>query len=160
MTVKKFINNFEEYFVVWSLAFMVLLVFLQVVMRYVFSNSLSWSEELARYVVLWLSWIGASYAVKERAHFRVEMLANLVKGRARKVFELFVLLVWFAFCLFLVRYGTSVVLHQIDRGQYSPAMNMHMSLPYAAVPVGCALMSLRLIIEMYYVLKKQAKEVS
>ena len=65
MTIKKFLYNFEEYFVVWTMAIMTILVFIQVVMRYVFSNSLSWSEELARFIFLWVSWIGASYAVKE-----------------------------------------------------------------------------------------------
>jgi len=39
---------------------MTILVFIQVVMRYVFSNSLSWSEEMARFIFLWLSWIGAA----------------------------------------------------------------------------------------------------
>jgi TRAP-type C4-dicarboxylate transport system permease small subunit len=153
MTVKKFINNFEEYFVVWSLAFMVLLVFTQIVMRYVFSRSLSWSEELARYVFLWLSWIGASYAVKERSHFRVEMLANALRGRARKFFELAVLLVWFAFSLALAWYGTSLVLFQVDRGQASAAMDMPMSVPYAAVPAGCAMMCVRLAVEIWKILR-------
>ena len=46
MTPKKFLNNLEEYFCVWTLAIMTLVVFVQVVMRYVFANSLSWSEEL------------------------------------------------------------------------------------------------------------------
>ena len=39
--IKKFIDNFEEYFCVWSLAIMTVLVFIQVIMRYVFQNSLS-----------------------------------------------------------------------------------------------------------------------
>ena len=106
--MRKFIDNFEEYFCVWSLAFMTILVFIQVVMRYVFRNSLSWSEELARYIFLWLSWIGASYAVKERSHFRVEMFADIFKGKARKIFELFVLLTWFAFCVFLAYQGSMI----------------------------------------------------
>ena len=83
MTVKKFFDNFEEYFCVWTMAIMTILVFIQVVMRYVFSNSLSWSEELARFIFLWLSWIGASYAVKERSHFRVEMFhSHMARHRA------------------------------------------------------------------------------
>ena len=77
------------------MAIMTILVFIQVVMRYVFSNSLSWSEELARFIFLWLSWIGASYAVKERSHFRVEMFADMIKGTARRQFEYFILIVWF-----------------------------------------------------------------
>ncbi|EHL66887.1 TRAP transporter small permease, partial [Cloacibacillus evryensis] len=101
MTVKKFFDNFEEYFCVWTMAIMTILVFIQVVMRYVFSNSLSWSEELARFIFLWLSWIGASYAVKERSHFRVEMFANMIKGSCRRFFEYFVLIVWFVFSFIL-----------------------------------------------------------
>ncbi len=151
MTIKKFLNNFEEYFVVWSLAAMTIIVFIQVVMRYVFSNSLSWSEEMARFIFLWLSWIGASYAVKESAHFRVEMFANLCKGKSRKYFELFVLIVWFLFSFFLTGYGTSLVLFLVGSGQFSAAMEIPMAWPYASVPVGCGLMALRLLIEMWKV---------
>lgn len=108
MTPKKFLNNLEEYFCVWTLAIMTLVVFVQVVMRYVFANSLSWSEELARFIFLWLSWVGASYAVRERSHFRVEMLMDLFKGASRVWLEYLVLLIWFAFSFFfdMVRHKT------------------------------------------------------
>jgi TRAP-type C4-dicarboxylate transport system permease small subunit len=153
MTFRKFADNFEEYFVVWSLAIMTALVFVQIVMRYVFHSSLSWSEEIARYIFLWLSWIGASYAVKERAHFRVEMLANVLKGRARKIFELAVLFVWFLFSFFLTWYGTALVMFLMDTGQVSTAIQLPMSLTYASVPVGCGLMSIRLIVEIWKIIK-------
>jgi TRAP-type C4-dicarboxylate transport system permease small subunit len=146
--IKKLIYNFEEYFIVYSLAFMTLLVFVQVVMRYVFQNSLSWSEELARYIFLWLSWIGASYAVKERSHFRVEMFANKLTGASRKYFELFVLLAWFGFCVFLAYQGSTVTRHLLTRGQLSAAMEIPMAYAYASVPVGSALMALRLLVEI------------
>lgn len=155
MTLKKFLDNFEEYFVVWTLAIMTVLVFVQVVMRYVFSNSLSWSEELARYIFLWLSWIGASYAVRERSHFRVEMFANMIKGTSRKWFELFVLLVWFVFSLFMAVVGTQLVLFLVETGQTSAAMDVPMSWVYASVPVGCALMTIRLVAEIKKILKGQ-----
>lgn len=153
--IKKFIDNFEEYFCVWSLAIMTILVFIQVVMRYVFQNSLSWSEELARYIFLWLSWVGASYAVKERSHFRVEMFADLLKGKARKIFELFVLLVWFSFCLFLAYQGSMITRHLIIRKQLSAAMEIPMAWAYASVPVGSFLMAARLVVEIRKVLTKQ-----
>lgn len=149
MTIKKFLDNFEEYFCVWSMAIMTILIFIQVVMRYVFSNSLSWSEEMARFIFLWLSWIGASYAVKEREHFRVEMFVNMIKGRARIYSEYIVLVVWFLFCFVLVWYGTKLILFLQDTGQVSAAMQIPMTLPYASVPVGCALMCIRLVVEIY-----------
>ena len=57
-------NNLEEYLLVVSLVINVLLVFLQVIMRTVFKNSLTWSEELSRYIFIWQIWLGASIALK------------------------------------------------------------------------------------------------
>lgn len=148
MTIKKFLDNFEEYFCVWTLALMTAIVFLQVIMRYVFANSLSWSEELARFIFLWLSWIGASYAVKTRDHFRVEMFADMIKGKNRIIFEYAILIIWFIFSLLLVWYGTKLLIFLSKTGQVSAAMDVPMTWPYAAVPVGCLMMCVRLVIEM------------
>jgi TRAP-type C4-dicarboxylate transport system permease small subunit len=145
---KKHLNNTEEYLLIASLAFNVALIFFQVVMRYVFHHSLSWSEELARYVFLWQTWLGASYAVKEHRHLRVEILADHIRGRARLVFELFVLFVWFGFSVFLAYEGTSITLFLIDSNQLSAAMQIPISWAYASVPVGCGLMAFRLIFEI------------
>ena len=57
-------DNIELYICVFLMSFMTLLVFVQVVMRYVFNNSLSWSEELARYTFIWLIYIGISYGCR------------------------------------------------------------------------------------------------
>ncbi|MDR3231882.1 MAG: TRAP transporter small permease [Synergistaceae bacterium] len=147
------LDNFEEYFVVWTMALMTLLVFCQVVMRYVFRNSLSWSEELARFIFMWLSWIGASYAVKERSHFRVEMFANLMKGRRRIRFELLILVIWFAFAAIMTWLGTRLTIFLMEKRQISPAMEIPMSWVYASVPAGCGLMAVRLIVEIVKILK-------
>ncbi|MDR1379449.1 MAG: TRAP transporter small permease [Synergistaceae bacterium] len=153
MTLKKFLDNFEEYFVVWTMALMTIVVFCQVVMRYVFSNSLSWSDEFARFIFLWLSWVGASYAVKERGHFRVEMFANLLKGRYRTRFELLILVIWFGFSVTMVWLGTRLIFFLIETGQISAAMQIPMSWVYASVPAGCALMAIRLVVEMIKILR-------
>ena len=141
------LDKLEEWFLVWTLAFSVLLVFAQVVMRYVFRNSLSWSEELTRYLFLWMSWVGASYAVRCRSHFRVTMFADMLKGRARDAYELLILLIWLGFSVFLTYQGAKISLFLWHRGQLSAAMEIPMALAYASVPVGCALMTLRLALD-------------
>lgn len=156
--IRKLLNNFEEYFVVAAMAIMTLLVFLQVVMRYIFSNSLSWSEEAARFIFLWLSWVGASYAVKERSHFRVEILANLFGGRSRRNFELLVLLLWFAFSLAMAVLGTKLVIFLLETEQVSAALEFPMAWVYASVPAGCALMAMRLVAEMRELLNGRDKD--
>ncbi|WP_423233015.1 TRAP transporter small permease [Aminirod propionatiphilus] len=152
------INDAEEYLLVGSMAFNVLLVFFQVVMRYVFHNSLSWSEELARYIFLWQTWLGASYAVRQRRHLRVEMVADRFRGRNRVRFELFVLVVWFAFSLFLAYQGSRMTLFLVRTGQLSAAMRIPISWAYASVPVGCAMMALRLVGEVRLVLRRLEEE--
>ena len=80
------------------------------------------------------------------------MFADMMKGSKRKHYELVVLLIWFAFSFFLTWHGTRLLLFIIETGQFSAAMEMPMSWPYASVPVGCSLMCLRLIIEIYKLL--------
>ncbi len=158
MTLKKIWDHLEEYVLVWSLMFSVFLIFLQVVMRYVFRNSLSWSEELARYVFLWQIWLGASFAVKEHRHLRIEMIVEKLHGRNRRFFELFVLLVWFGFSVFLALKGSELSMLLFKRGQVSPAMRIPMGFAYASVPVGCTLMSIRLALEMWRLFLPSRKE--
>ena len=152
--LKKILDKAEEYFLVYSLAFSVLLVFAQVVMRYVFQNSLSWSEELARYLFLWISWVGASFAVCERSHFRVEILPNMLCGRRRDYFELCVFAAWFAFCIFLTWQGGKATYFVWKRHQVSAALQIPIAFAYASVPVGAGLMSIRVWQEVRGIIKR------
>ena len=92
----------EEYFLVTTLVVMVVVIFLQVVMRYVFQNSLSWSEELARYLFLWQVWVGASYATKKSRHLRVEILRDALPPLGQKILETLATLIWLAFAVLVV----------------------------------------------------------
>ena len=77
MKVIKFLDDkLEEYLMVFLVAVMTVLIFVQVVMRYVFSNSLAWTEELSRYLFLWSIWLGASYGVKTKTHVKLTVLTE------------------------------------------------------------------------------------
>ncbi|WP_238456306.1 TRAP transporter small permease [Desulfotruncus arcticus] len=152
--MRKVWNSLEEYILVFSLAFTVFLIFIQIVMRYVFHHSLSWSEELARYVFLWQIWLGASFAVKEHRHLRIEAIKNVLSPKAQKYFELITLVIWFGFSLFLAFKGAELTMILLQRGQVSPAMRLPMAYAYASVPVGCGLMAIRLIEEMFGLFRK------
>ena len=59
------------------------------------------------------------------------------------------LIVWFVFSFILAWIGTELVIFIADTGQRSAAMELPMTWPYASVPIGCLLMCVRLLIEMY-----------
>ena len=155
--LKKLWDHLEEYFLIPSLVFSVLLIFTQVVMRYVFSNSLSWSEELARYLFLWQSWIGVSYGVKKNMHLRILILPGKLKGKAKVALETVVNTIWFAFGVFMVFKGFELAMMIASRGQESAALGLPMQIAYLSVPVGCLIMNLRLIESTVLILKGQKR---
>lgn len=146
--MKKIYDQLEENLLFIALVFSVFLIFVQVVMRYVFGRSLSWSEELARYLFIWYTWIGTSLAVRKRRHIRIEILTDFLKEKAKLRLELFVLLVWAGFSAFLAFKGFQVGKFLYTSNQTSPALEIPMFFAYAAVPAGCALMCMRLLEEM------------
>ncbi|HSI67664.1 MAG TPA: TRAP transporter small permease [Planococcus sp. (in: firmicutes)] len=154
---KKFAKA-EEIFLVFTLVLMVLLIFGQVVGRYVFSNAPSWTEELARYVHIFQVWVGASYAVKLRAHIRVEAFITMFTGVPRKILETISIVIWFGLALFLAYFGTELVLNSIRNGQVTPAMQLPMWIAFIAVPLGGLGMAIRLIQQLVLVWRGDYKE--
>ena len=145
MRAWKFIEkNFEKWFLIISLVAMVLIIFMQVVLRW-FHAATVWAEELARYIMLYQVWIGASYAVREDAHIRITALIGKLTGNKRRVSETVVLTLWLIFALWLTVEGVLLVKEIAIMGQVSSAMRIPMTIPYASVPLGGALMSIRLI---------------
>lgn len=108
--MKKFLqkyDKFEEYLLIGSLVFNVLLIFSQIFMRTIFNYSLSWTEELSRYIFIWQTWLGTSIALKYKQHIRVEILINIFKkAKNKKILEISVNLIWIAFSIFLLYAGT------------------------------------------------------
>lgn len=139
-------NKLEEYLLVGSLVFNVAIVFLQVIMRSVFNYSLSWSEELSRYIFIWQTWLGASVALKYNEHIKVELIFNFIKSeKAKRVIRIFANLVWLAFCLFLAINGWKLIQSMIGRNALSSGMRIPLAFVYISLPASSLLICLRLL---------------
>ncbi len=149
-TIWRFVESkAEEIFVGICVVIMTVLVFFQVVMRYVFEAPTSWSDEIAVYAMLWSVYLSTSWAVRERAHIRVMNLINLFPGKMKTGLTVLSDLIWFAFAIFLT--WQSVLLH-ISLWEYpfnSPVLDIAQKWPYLCLVVGFGLMTLRLI-QVYY----------
>ena len=141
-------RNFEEKLLVILLIVTVTLTFIQVVMRYIFHNSLAWSEELARYLFLYLIWIGAAYAVKREQHLRIEIILNRIPKEKLKTFENFIYFIWLGFSVFLFISSLNMTMDVFASGQLSPAMRIPMGYAYISIPLGTGLMCFRIIQKM------------
>src|SRR5882724_7521256 len=81
-------EDWIAFLIFWSLAF---IVFLQFFTRYVMNDSLAWTEEIARYGLMWVVFIGGAMVTRRNSHIAVELLSNVMKpGRLRAVLLAFV----------------------------------------------------------------------
>lgn len=159
--MKQFLDErLEEILIVITMALMVLLIFYQVVSRYVFNDSMSWTEELARYIHIWQVWIAASFAVKKGKHIKVEMFKDLLPHLYRRIIDFIALGLWFFVAVTLAYVGSDVILSLMEQGQVSPAMRVPMWWAYLAIPVGGLLMSIRLIQQFIRLWKHPDQEYS
>lgn len=152
--MKKYFNRFEEGFLIATLVLMVLLIFGQVVGRYVFQSAPSWTEEFARYIHIFQVWIGAGYAVKLREHIKVTAFVNIFNGTARKIMDIASTLIWFVLIVLVAVFGTQLVLATLQYGQVSPATQIPMWVVYLAVPLGSVSMAVRLIQQLVGIIRK------
>lgn len=133
----------ESTLVTTALLLMIVVVFLQVFFRYVVSYSLPWSEELARYLMTWVVFVGASMGAREGAHIGVAAFVNIMPKWFHKFAIVFSGLCSMAFGFSLAYVGLLAVRHIAKMGQSSPAMEIPMWIAYLPIFVGSFLMAIR-----------------
>ncbi len=143
------IEKMEETIITYMLLFISCVVMLQIIMRYVFNNSLTWSEELSTFVMMWMTWVACSYAVKKNMHLRVTLFIDMLKGKWRSYAYILIDIVWFVFSVYMVVMGSKMVQLSYRGGRVSPALQVPMYFIYSSVIVGCLLMCLSLISSIF-----------
>jgi TRAP-type C4-dicarboxylate transport system permease small subunit len=117
-----------------------LLAFAQVISRYVFNSSLSWSEEALRYFFVWAFFLAASACTKEKLHVGLDLLVDAFSPKVKKTVLTIIDALLIVFLLFLVYYGTLFATDNM--GQLSAALQIPLGAVNAAIPVGSGLMIL------------------
>lgn len=141
----EWLDQLEKWAVTLLLGAMTVVVFLQVFFRFVVKGSLPWSEELARYIMVWAVFFGASMGAKIGAHIGVEVFVNLFSKKLKRFMIVVSAIFTQIFCIFVCVLSLQVVFRIHDMEQVSPAMEMPMYWAYLAVPVGAVLMDIRFL---------------
>ena len=134
----------EAWVLIAFMAIMTVVVLLQVIYRYLLTRPLYWSEELARYLFVWISLLGASLSVQKRGHFGMDFFVRMVPEKGRRFLLYLTYLLMGAVMVVLLIYG--VILVQKTAAQRSPAMEISMGWAYACLPVAATLMSIHLLV--------------
>ena len=129
----------------WSLA---TIVFLQFFTRYILNDSLSWTEEIARYGLMWLAFIGGAVVTRKKTHIAVELLGNLMKpSPLRTALFATVDFVTLGFIALLAWFSISIT--ERMQSQTMTVFDLPMSYVYGGVAFGCFLMLFRQIVTVW-----------
>ncbi|MBN2567908.1 MAG: TRAP transporter small permease [Deltaproteobacteria bacterium] len=142
-------ERFEEAICTVFLLTMASCIVMQVILRYFFSAASAWAEEVAVYSMVGAVYMGASLAIRERAHIRivmgVEMLPKYLAATAIIIADL----AWFGFLVLLFYQGTIWIQLLFDTVYVSPGLGIEQKWPQLMVPFALVLMMLRMI-QVYY----------
>ena len=124
-------------------ASMVIIILYQVVLRYCFASANVWAEELARFMFVWVTTLGASVAIRRNVHLRVDLVVDFLKPRPRFVLQIVTYTLILIFLIYLCRLGIDLMGRTIVNK--SAGLRIPMAIPYSAIPVGGTLMILSCI---------------
>lgn len=145
------IDRLEEIFASLSISILVVLISTQVFFRYVLGDSLAWTGELSRYLLIWAVYIGCSFAAKEDRHLEVTFIRTLLGPRGNRVIISFSYLVTIIFCGFCVIWGIEMLEFLGRTGQRTQTLGVSVYWVYLSLPVGMALMGFRMLQRLWIV---------
>jgi len=125
-------------------------ILLQISSRYVLHMSLSWTEELSRYLMIYSAFFGAAIALRSKSLIAVEFFAERLSESRRRILKSVILILSIAFFAVVLVQGLQLV----DKvsSQESASLQISMAIPYASIPIGCFLLILNAvstILEMF-----------
>jgi len=133
--LRKKIDNYLEYFLSIIMVVMVLNVLWQIFTRFVLNNPSSFTDELSRYLMIWIGVLGAAYLSGKNKHVAIDLISSKLSetnnNRLQRIIAFIILA--FVFMAFIIG-GTRLVYITLTLEQYSPTLNIPMGIVYAVIP--------------------------
>jgi C4-dicarboxylate transporter, DctQ subunit len=140
--VDEAISRVEQTLIVTFLSFMILLAFLQIVLRNFFSTGLNWSDSLLRNLVLWIGFIGATLATREGKHINIDVVSRWLPSLGRNIITLITHLFSFFICC-LLTYATLKFIRNESQMENMTFLNIPAWIPEMILPITFTLMTFR-----------------
>lgn len=143
LAINRFISKLIEFFIFVLFSIMIAVVFAQVIFRYVFDFSLGWTPELSQYGMVWLCFLGAALATKDRDHTRVDYFINLLPKAFYPAVNVVINLLIIAFLVYLCY--SSIPITKAYMNDITPGLGIPYGLVSIALPIGGGLMIFYLV---------------
>ena len=143
--IKKIDRYFDKLIIAFFMLTMTVLIFMQVVSRYVFGDSITWTEEASRYMFIWLIFLSIGIGFRENKHISIDIILDLCPRPIQKIVKQITYLLVFGLSLMFVWEGYVLVLQMQIFGQTSANLQLPMWVVYLALPIGFLLATIRII---------------
>ncbi|MFO7706859.1 MAG: TRAP transporter small permease [Desulfobacterales bacterium] len=141
-TISRISAKLVEIILISMVLVMAILVIMQVLLRYFFSSAFSWTEEIARYMMIWVSFLGAGLALRQGLHIGVQALVMRLSARKRRWVSITSKIAVLFFLIVLTLGGFQLA--WFVRNQSSPALFLSMSWAYGAAAAGGLFMAIQM----------------
>jgi C4-dicarboxylate transporter DctQ subunit len=121
------------------------LLFVNIVLRYVFNASSTWAEEAIRYIIIWVTFIGCSLCAVRGSHVGIDLLAQAMPTGGKRAMLAGGQFLSAVFMICCACYGYKIFSMVLELNQKSPAMLMPMAVVYVAMPIGFGLSAFRFV---------------
>ena len=138
-------KNGERYLLLPLYALIVSSIFIEVLRRSVLSYSSVWTEEIARYAFIYIAYIGASAAIKERAHIRIDVILNLLPNRMKLILYIFGDILTLILAVVSIYMSMESVLVSLHFDSVTHGLRISQAWFLAAVPIGFSMMVVRIL---------------
>ncbi|MFA9377225.1 MAG: TRAP transporter small permease [Lachnotalea sp.] len=151
MKIIKWLNdNLEEFIMVILLMAMTIIMGIQICARYIFNYSLTWSEEITRYLFIWSAFISLSYCTRKCISIKIEQILAAFSKRKKAFAKLINHTIELIFFCYLIPYAYRYLITSIVSGQLSPACRLPMYVIQAA-PFMCFLLVIIRVLQRWII---------
>lgn len=141
--LKKLDQNLERYLLLLLLAGMTLILGIQIFCRFVLNNSLTWSEELARFMFIWSTFLSIGFCLKENISLKIDTFITLFPKKVQHVILLVGDILMLIFFVYMIPSAWNFAYASVQNGQTSAACGIPMYFVQGSILVGFALAAIR-----------------
>lgn len=146
------LKKIEQYLIGGLLLVITFILFINVVLR-IFGLSFEWAEEVARYGIVWVTFIGSSVCIYKGAHIGVDAIAMILPEKGKKILSLIIYIIAIIFTVVFTQQSFYITMRVIETKQVSSTLKLPMTYVYVAMPIGGILMTIRYIQEIFSTVK-------
>ncbi|MBW2429138.1 MAG: TRAP transporter small permease [Deltaproteobacteria bacterium] len=139
----RLLSRLVETLVILIACIIVAIVTAEVTLRYLFSHSMIFTEELSRYLMVWIVFLGSALAIRDGSHIRIQILVNRLSPRLQQIVKLVAYALIIAFLIFITVEGLKILPRQLQ--QMCITIDISLFYFYLAIPVGSILMIIFLL---------------